>query len=617
MVSAYSPLSASDAGHLRETLAALGAGDVAGAVAAIRQVSAAAGSHPQVLSVAARLLVAQGRLGDARATLEAVTAMAPDDAQAWNALGNVLSDMDEQPGAEAAYLRAVALAPEVADFWLNLGLVRIDLGDFAGARIAAEHATALAPRDARVAQLGGLAARGAGDVDAAVAAFALAHRIAPADAATRHNLADALRAVDRSDEALALLDPAQQFQPETRLLRAHLLADAARFGEAVAQYHAVAAEAPGLVDAHETLARLLPQLGQGDAALATYVPALAARPQDRALWLSAVASAKDLGTAEQLVAWSSAAIARFGRDPAFALAHAIGLAQQGQTSAAIDGLRTLAAEWPEEAGIRNHLAPLLLRCGEWRAAEAEALTTTRLAPLDQSGWAWLSVAWRLLGDAREDWLADYEALVMPVDLALSSAHLARLGDVLTGLHVTSHHPPNQSPRHGSQTRGNLFERRLPEIVALSDTIRTAIQARLATLAPDPTHPFRGRLANHIRFAGSWSIRLGSSGFHQNHIHHAGWLSSAMYISLPPEVAALPPEVTAPPPGTGALPPGALAFGQPDPALQLELPPRRVVHPVEGMLVLFPSYLWHGTIPFESTAPRLTVAFDALPWTLPG
>ena len=27
------------------------------------------------------------------------------------------------------------------------------------------------------------------------------------------------------------------------------------------------------------------------------------------------------------------------------------------------------------------------------------------------------------------------------------------------------------------------------------------------------------------------------------------------------------------------------------------------------LVLFPSYMWHGTVPFAGDEPRLTVAFD--------
>jgi hypothetical protein len=29
-------------------------------------------------------------------------------------------------------------------------------------------------------------------------------------------------------------------------------------------------------------------------------------------------------------------------------------------------------------------------------------------------------------------------------------------------------------------------------------------------------------------------------------------------------------------------------------------------------VLFPSYMWHGTVPFESFQSRITVAFDIVP-----
>ncbi|MFZ4748450.1 MAG: putative 2OG-Fe(II) oxygenase, partial [Sphingomonas sp.] len=50
---------------------------------------------------------------------------------------------------------------------------------------------------------------------------------------------------------------------------------------------------------------------------------------------------------------------------------------------------------------------------------------------------------------------------------------------------------------------------------------------------------------------------------------------------------------------------------PEALLGLDLPPRRVVAPLPGKLVLFPSYFWHGTLPFTSAAPRLTVAFDAV------
>ena len=34
----------------------------------------------------------------------------------------------------------------------------------------------------------------------------------------------------------------------------------------------------------------------------------------------------------------------------------------------------------------------------------------------------------------------------------------------------------------------------------------------------------------------------------------------------------------------------------------------------GRLVLFPSYMWHGTIPFHDAQPRTTIAFDVVPKT---
>lgn len=37
-----------------------------------------------------------------------------------------------------------------------------------------------------------------------------------------------------------------------------------------------------------------------------------------------------------------------------------------------------------------------------------------------------------------------------------------------------------------------------------------------------------------------------------------------------------------------------------------------VRPREGLLLLFPSYFYHRTLPFRADAPRISVAFDAVP-----
>lgn len=415
----------------------------------------------------------------------------------------------------------------------------------------------------------------------------------------RHNAAIALREAEQFEAALAEFDAiiaAGLHAPETLTMRAHLLADLGRYEAAVAQYRAVLAAHPEMLDAHETLAKLLPQLGREDEALDSYRAALARCPRNGPLRVAALGMARGLLRFDVLRDWAREAEAIFGHDTMITVFEAEALAALGEVGAARD--RLIAAVRADSDYVPAHiaLAHVLLKGGDAQGAEAAALEATRRAPLDQSGWALLAVAWRLLDDPREHWLCDYDALVMPITLeAIDWRALAR---VLDARHDLTQHPAEQSLRGGTQTRGALFARRDPAIMALAATIKRAVEARIAALPADPSHPFLGRRRGRIEFSGSWSVRLRSAGFHISHIHPQGWLSSACYVALPTEM------------GVGDA--GALTFGVPDAALGLDLPPRRIVRPRVGQLVVFPSYLWHGTIPFESPQARLTVAFDALP-----
>ena len=422
--------------------------------------------------------------------------------------------------------------------------------------------------------------------------------LTPGDRIARHNLAVELRRLDRSDEALVEIERAWADGlrgAETATMRGHLLADRARFGEAEAAYGEAIAIAPELVEPQQALAALLPQLGRPSEALDGFRAGLARAPTTGILWVEAMAAAKAGGDNAQLLAWADEAQRRFGYDTMIATFAANALSGLGRDAEAHDRLETALIGEPDFASGQATLAHILVRLGDYHRAERAALAATQLAPHDQSGWALLGTIWRLLGDPREDWLCRYDDLIMPVPVDLPTG----LADALNGRHLVQAHPADQSLRGGTQTAGHLFHTRDPMIVAFAHALRGSIEARLALLPPDPKHPFLGRNTGHVAFSASWSVRLGDAGFHISHMHPAGWLSSALYVALPPEVAAASGE-------------GTLTFGVPDAALGLDLPPRRSVQPREGLLVLFPSYLWHGTTPFHSTIPRLTVAFDALP-----
>ena len=58
--------------------------------------------------------------------------------------------------------------------------------------------------------------------------------------------------------------------------------------------------------------------------------------------------------------------------------------------------------------------------------------------------------------------------------------------------------------------------------------------------------------------------------------------------------------------------GWLQFGEPGPPTRPALPPEHFVKPAPGLLALFPSSLWHGTVPFGGDEARLSIAFDVVP-----
>lgn len=350
---------------------------------------------------------------------------------------------------------------------------------------------------------------------------------------------------DDFDEELRALEAADPASPLGPGLRGHLLARAERHAEAGAAFAEALRREPGAAGFHDGLGRVLSRQGRHAEALAAHERALALAPAD--------------------------------------------------------------------GDLHAHHAAALLAAGRAREALTAAEHACTLAPLDQHAWAQRGLAWRLLGDARDTWLNDVQRFVAvhdleaPAGFADMAAFNAALAEELRALHHDRREPVDQTLRRGTQTLGNLFEQQAPLVQALKARIAEAVTKTIAALpAGEAAHPLLGRRpaqagpqAAAWRFSDSWSSRLARGGFHTDHVHPHGWLSSAYYVSLPPSVGHDAPGQA-----------GWIRFGQPD--RELGLAPTLQVAPRVGRLVLFPSYLWHGTVPFDDEAERLTIAFDVVP-----
>ncbi len=365
--------------------------------------------------------------------------------------------------------------------------------------------------------------------------------------------------------------------------------------DAIPLLHDFVRSHPEATFAQERLAEMRSEAGEGEAFADAYVAAFRRRPRDKALQLSYCMSLARAGRPERALESIDAARTLFGDDRDFMLLEAFVATHEGLTDRA-GALLDRLDDLPDTQLARGKHC---LQTGRPGDAKRFLEAAVRADPANLMIWAVLAVAWRLSGDPRHALLCEQPGLYSSIDLGLSGAELASLADVLRALHSARFHPVGQSLRGGTQTRGSLLARPEPEIVALGRRLGEAVQSHVANLPPaDPHHPLLRHRNSELAFGGSWSVRLADGGFHVAHVHPGGVLSSACYISLPEKL------------GEGDAQEGWLEVGRPPPELKVDLPPLAVVEPRPGRLVLFPSYVFHGTRPFRA-GERLTVAFDVV------
>ncbi len=488
---------------------------------------------------------------------------APDAADAKAVVDHAIAALRRQDEGPALPLVAEAARRHPGDplLWRMLGALHRGLDDHAAAIPALERAAALAPDDPVVAHMLARSCLEGGKPASALFERALA--LAPGDMVVRLGAVYAILAERGPPAAIAALE---------REL----------------------ALAPTWHEGHAQLARLRWSAGDRTGFVRSFEPALAAAPRDVNLWGHFLASLMLALRHEDVLAAVRRGRAAAGGHPMFDLYEATALDDLGDLDASTPLFAAMASINDPIAAI--YRVRHLLRAG--RHGEAAALAERWSAtPHGDHFLPYLSIAWRLTGDARWQWLEGDERLVGIHDLGEALGPLDDLAALLRRLHTAKDQPLDQSVRGGTQVDGPL-SRVEPEVRRVRAAIVAAVERHIAQLPPpDPGHaglaPARDR---PVRLSGSWSVRLGGKGHHASHVHPGGWFSSAFYVALPDEAER------------GPAPAGWLSLGEPPPELGLALPALRLIEPRPGRLVLFPSTMWHATRPFDA-GERLTMAFD--------
>jgi hypothetical protein len=254
----------------------------------------------------------------------------------------------------------------------------------------------------------------------------------------------------------------------------------------------------------------------------------------------------------------------------------------------------------------QHLGVEMLKTGNAATARRSLERCIALGLTNSGVLAHLAVALNEVGDAAAlHHLVDLERLIVPTtiddlgDFESLAVFNAALAEQVIG-NTTAH--TDKTTVNGLDT-AEFIASDVPCIAVLRRFIYRQIEARRRTaLAEQALHPFSLTAPARWR-TESWGLRLWRQGYQVAHIHQKAWLSGVYYVQLPDVVDAS---------SNVDRHEGWIEFGRgPDDLPTASRPETRLIQPVPGLMLTFPSYFWHRTVPFDAGRDRISVAFDVI------
>ncbi len=536
-----------------------------------------------------------------------------------NNLANAFKELGDLESAETQYKSAITLNPQYQEAWKNLGLLQISMELHDEAEDSLRRAISLSPRDVGALTALGNIYKEQEAFEKAITTYQQALQIDPNYVNALHNMGLAYKLLEKADEAIACYQRAQEIAPgvaEIDFNYGNALYESGQHEQAERLYLSAIRKNPHFELAHETLSEFYWQSGEPDKIENSYREAIKSSPGHTGLRLSFInmlIAVNRHSTAQSIVEDS------LKQEITPELLHAQGRLFANEMD--YDNARSTMEKALQKSfslDIAQDLIRLYILIGNYHQALDLLVKAQLLKPEDQLNWALKGLCWRLLEDDRYHWLIDYQAYVRgytlptPQGYANLADFMEELKSVLLGMHTTDLEPSRQTLKHGTQTPGRLLHKPHPVIQSYKASLTEAVQEYISTFPQDDAHPLLRRKSEDFSFSGSWSVKLKSSGFHINHVHPEGWISSACYISLPETMSLEHRSIENRSAEDGDS--GCIKFGESPLGLGEREVIERVIRPEPGLMAFFPSYTWHGTFDFECDEGdyRMTAPFDVVP-----
>ena len=513
------------------------------------------------------------------------------------------------------------------------------------ANVLANQILALAPDHLEALMISGTASVQVGDSDFGLSQLRKAVDLAPQHAETHYNLARGYIALEIWDQAertlIAAIEANRKFlsaqfdlatllekqgRPREAELRYREVLDLnprvceawlglgnvqrglGRLEDAAESYRQAVTLSSDTPSAYNNLGNVLLELERFDEAESLYRDAIDQAPDRADYWCNLGNLLRRWKKREPAVEAFEKALSFDPDDKGIRVNHGHALREAGRVDGAIEAFSSLAADYPDTGHLHGLLASALTQGGDFEAASLVCDDFLAAHPADPSILSYKAVVWNEEGrDEEVSAFMDFDRLVVPVQVQVPEAFddMDAFNHALED-HILNHPslvfaPGDNATRSGFHSGELLVEPKGP-IAGLESQILKAVETYCRNYEIDATHPFFSRPPPERLRLMVWSVVMRSQGYQIPHIHPDAWLCGVYYAKVPSFIGA-----------QGSGDDGCIEFGEPNDQLFFERPPPvNSFRPEEGRLFLFPSFLFHRTIPYESDETRISIAFDLVP-----
>jgi tetratricopeptide (TPR) repeat protein len=584
----------------------LGKNDPVGAERVLGPIMPRLKSDAEALHLMGLIKRTMGHLQEAERYLRSAVAYSLNDGGYYNDLAVVLQALGQRSEAMRLYQAALALTPQASAVRLNMVRCLQESDDLDGAEREARAFVAAQPGPESWLMLSQVL-RDLERHEESLEAAGQALKIGPRMRGVQFNYAIGHDRLGRTRESLELYKRLANQSLDSvdlalNLGRAHYAEGQHKEAEAVLEQGLE--KWPNSTVLHTTLARARALRGEGEGATARMHAQIAARPQDIAMRLACIDALHRDRRYEQALHAVDEALAIAPDNQSLLTARGVVLDELDRPAEGLSSLRRvadLAGQTP--ASLRNMLSTLI-RAGQPDEALRLSRALREAQPDEQYLIAMEALALRVLRDPAYAALCDYERYVRRCDIPAPRNFYTvenfneMFASLLRRQHLIAAHPLDQTLHKGTQTPRTLLGLDDPTIAAFKGSVDVAVRDYISRLRVEENDPVGRRKSDRYRFAGLWSTRLENQGVQPNQVRDNGWITGIYCVAYAPAERPSNPHA------------GWLKLGEPNRPVDRCLA-ERVIEPKVGTLGLFPSYMWHGVIPFEGSE-RLTVSFDVVP-----